>query len=341
MCNNKNSGHNEVNSGDPNPLPDPIPDFAPNFGVLLNGDFTAVEKADISFDTLSCQHARTAVKLNTWDGTDNVIDAYEAKGLQVMLNLNRGQSPYPFVANPTEMTAYKALLNSVLDIYVPEVAVCENEEFNTGYHTGNVTTQYCPMLHEFALICQSRGIKCTNGGMTGVGIEILAYRDLVSIGRQADADFFGDNCMTPRSIKAAKDPVKFPQYEAHVLDVQAVLAVVASDCDYCNLHYYETQKETLTSSQQIAQSSVTPKILQVLISYIFKVTGKKCITNETGQRNNFKPSMVTSMLQEYTNLQVEYVTWFSGGAESDATGLVDSSGNILDTGVAFEAFVNP
>jgi hypothetical protein len=323
-----------------------ITPIKPAYGVLVNGSFTTLQKADIAFD-LGVTIARGAVHTKAFEIDDsegeNMINAYSAKGLKVNLNINTGPSPYAFVT-AAELDDWAATFEAIVVKYLDDLELVSvlNEEINKSYHTGPLS-DYIAMLTRASLICHDKGVLVTNGGIYGSGLEMATYRFLVAEDRQGDADAFGAACMATYQVQNAKIIDRSATAEAAIAEIETLLAAyVSANIDFVNIHYYETQKEGLTTSEIAAQTLISPKVVQFIQEYILSVTGLETITNETGQRKNEQPALVTNMLTEYERLNFPYVLWFSGdgGAETlGARSLVNPDASFRPSGTAFEVKV--
>lgn len=304
------------------------------YGCLINGSFTPDARAAEAL-LLHVNYVRDAVSLDQWKGKSNNLDAYAADGIKVLLNINNQLptgDPLPF---PTDMVTYRQNLTSVLNAYQPEVVVIENEEINKNYHTGSML-DYINMLKVALSVCHPKGLKVTNGGIYGSSLEILTYRYLQTKS-QARADSFGNNCMSPFQVKAAQNPGSNPNLEYDVNRLDTLLAFYPN-LDYVNVHLYEPFDPDVTDDSKVA--TPTPVVIPDIQEYLTVRTGRTVITNETGQRNNTNPQLVTGMLQEYDQLKFPYMVWFSGDGNDGAQPLYDlNTGMLFNNGIAFSAYM--
>jgi len=133
---------------------------SPHFGVSIS---SVVENDKIMVaNKLGVKYVRTGITLVDFKGKNQMVDMYLANGFKVILNLNYDDptdGPVPF---PTNLVAYRKLLESVLDKYKPEVAVIENEPTNRNYHSGPIDN-YIKMLKVAIDVCKARNIKVADG----------------------------------------------------------------------------------------------------------------------------------------------------------------------------------
>jgi hypothetical protein len=173
------------------------------FGSLIGGGFTNNQNISIA-NSLNVKYVRTTLLISEWDGSFLPYETYTANGIKVLLNVctspyKGGPSPYP-----KDLLSYRQKLTDITNTYQPELIVVENEEINKNTHSGSII-DYLKMLKVAYEVCHSKGIKVTNGGIYGAGLEILTYRYLQTKG-QNRADSFGNNCMESYQIKAAQNP---------------------------------------------------------------------------------------------------------------------------------------
>lgn len=317
---------------------DSIVPASTKFGVLINSEVLSLQqKASVAAESFKVQYVRGAITLIDFDGKSNNFETYAAKGLKIVLNLNWSQQNTGARPFCTDLTTYRQKLIQVLTKYKPVLVVIENEEQNKHYYTGSVA-QYIAQLKIAIEVCHSFGIPVTNGGLflngEGAGLEILTYRYLRTIS-QTMADQFSV-VMSSGEIKAAQVPNSNAEYEAKVRSTDSLLNAYVG-LDYVNLHLYKPDK---AGEQPDTMTTITPHIWEDAQLYIKYRTGKEVISNETCQRNNSSPALVTSMLTEFKRLKFPYVIWFSGddgGAGSIA--LTNKDGSLRPNGIAFKNFV--
>lgn len=139
-----------------------------NFGALISGNTNIDDEIKIC-KQLGVSYVRYAIVLKDFTGVDKGYEKWVNAGYKVLLNLNYDnvsntsgkKTPVPF---PTDMTAYKKLLVSVLDKYQPEIAVIENEPTTDQFHSGPIEN-YITMLKTAVDVCNQRGIKVADGAI--------------------------------------------------------------------------------------------------------------------------------------------------------------------------------
>jgi hypothetical protein len=129
-----------------------------------------------------------------------------------------------------------------------------------------------------------------------------------------------------------------------IFDSTLVAAYKNIPLDYVNIHFYEPVlyadgTNNIDSSIINAVNQPTQGVLQEIVNYLERATGKIVMSNETGQINN-SPTFVTGMLQNALNAQLPCTLWYdANGGNNGAVGLTDSTGNLKPNGVAFKNFV--
>lgn len=304
-----------------------------NYGCLINGNFSPDGRAEQA-QKLNVGYVRDAIIMDGWKGKSNNYDAYTNHGIKVVLNINYKQSGGTPLAFPTNMTTYKQKFQDIINTYQPPVVVVENEEINKNYHKGPITN-YIAMLKVAINVCHAKNIKVTNGGIYGSALEISTYRYLQTKS-QKRADSFGNNCMEQFQIKAAQNPGSNQNLEEGVRQLDTLLNFY-KNLDYVNVHLYEPFNPNISNTQKV--TTATPVVIPDIQEFLKWRTGRPTITNETGQRDNTSPDLVTSMLQEYDQLKFPYMIWYSGEGGRGAEPLYDiNTGALYANGKAFSNY---
>jgi len=305
------------------------------FGTLINGSFTPDQRASIAA-SLNANYMRSTICMDQWAGSSGSYDTYVNDGFEVIPNVSttaQTGKPVPFTK---DLTSYRSTFTSIVNKYQPEVIVVENEEINPHYHSGPMT-DYINMLKVAISVCHAKGVKVTNGGIYGTPLEVLTYRYLQTKS-QKRADSFCNNCMLPFQIKAAQNPNSNPDIEFLVRQVDTLLTFYPN-LDYVNIHTYEPNSPYVNAA---SVTTVTPVVVADMQEYLITRTGKPVMTNETGQRNNTSPTLVTTMLQNFDQLNFPYALWINGG---DSVGETQplynlNTGALYPNGVAFSNFMS-
>jgi hypothetical protein len=328
---NLNPSNNTITSGEKNAV---TLNRNTKFGCMICGNFTNDERIPIA-QSLNIGYVRSTITMTDWTGRYVPYETYVNNGVKVVLNIGYAPQTGTPVAFPTDLTTYRKKFKEILDKYQPEVVVVENEEINPNYHKGPMI-DYMRMLKVAIDVCHSKGIKVTNGGVYGVQLEVLTYQYLQTKG-QSRADSFSNNCMDKSLVKSIQNKQLDPSIDFAVKQLDTLLHYY-KNLDYVNIHPYEPFDPDVTDFSKV--NCATPVVIADFQEYLTARTGKPVMTNETGQRYNTNPDLVTSMLQEYDRLKFPYVLWYSGetiGGSSKS--LYDlNTGALYDNGIAFSNF---
>ena len=275
--------------------------------------------------------------MSEWKGSSIPYETNVDNGISMLWNVcyePQPTKPKPF---PKDMKSYRTTFTDIVNTYQPPVIVVENEEINKNWHSGPMT-DYINMLKVALDVCHAKGIKVTNGGIYGPQLEVLTYRYLQTKS-QKRADSFGNNCMYAWQIKAAQTVNSNASLEKDVRQLDTLLNFYVN-LDYINIHEYEPFNPNLSTSAKSQVGTITPVVIADLQEYLQTRTGRIVITNETGQRDNTNPSLVTAMMTEYDRLKFPYVMWYSGTGVSGAQPLYNmTTGALNPNGQAFSNFM--
>lgn len=301
------------------------------FGVLVNGRMGWNIKIQVAKE-LGVSYIRDAVVLQNWDGHDESTDKFLAAGFKIVLNVNWGQAqrsgPVPY---PTDTVEYKKILNNVLDKYRPELVVVENEETVKKYHTGPIE-DYINELTAAITVAHSKGLKITNGGITNKELVLLVYNDYLERGMKKEAEDFARRCVKPAFLKGTPDIQQSLENAKKLIEAYKRLPL-----DYVNIHIYEPVKNIMVGTDERVKQ-ITPGAIQELINYVARVTGKKIISNESGERTS-SPEVVTQMLNEFEKAKLDYLLWFSGDGEGGSIALQNEDGSLRPNGEVFKKYM--
>jgi hypothetical protein len=302
------------------------------FGSSIGGSFTSDQCVSI-VQSLNLKYVRMTIAMSDWNGKSFPYENYVANGIQPIVNLNYS-SQTKVVPFPTDTASYRQTFDAITNKYQPELIVVENEEINPHYHSGPMR-DYINMLRVALSVCHVKGIHVTNGGIYGPQLEVLTYRYLQTKS-QGKADSFANNCMYKSQVKAAQNPGSNPGMEQNVRQLDTLLNFY-HNLDYVNVHLYEVYNPYITDVSTV--TTATPVVVADIQQYLKARTGRPVITNETTPRNNDNPSLVTSVLTQYAQLNFPYVIWYSNSGEAGGVPLYDlSTGALYPNGTAFSNF---
>lgn len=278
--------------------------------------------------------------------------AYVAAGLKVLLNLRDAASSTPTITNgaglekkksgpPPNLGLYKTQVAKILDKYRPALVVVENEE-NGRLYTGT-PAQYIAQLQTATQVAHQKGYKVANGGMTGIPLSLVVWKDLWGRGLRAQADDFarrafdtGRTTSIDTALPCRAHPTRtFPPAVADLTarynwTLAEVHALRHTSIDYVNFHWYQQDAKAFG---QVAD-------------YLRRVTGKAVISNEVGAGSS-SPKIVTGLLSQALSQKMVYLNWFSRdvttksgqGQFEQARALQNPDGSLRPTGRAFAMFV--
>jgi hypothetical protein len=284
-----------------------------------------------------------AINLSEWPYTPNEYNKNISAGLKVLLNINwaSAASKGVPVAFPKDMTKYSSKLTAVLNgITKPELVVIENEEINPSFHSGPIQ-DYVIMLKTASPIVHAHGLKLTNGGVYGQGLDVLVYRYLKAKYGQSFAETnYGNLVFQPFGLKAANTPGSNLNTEDNVAQVQAILNT-APYLDFINIHHYEIDNPNIVDQTKV--TTVTPGVLKYTKEFIETTTGKPIMCNETSIRGNKQPALVTALLQDFVDNKYPYVIWWDNtdGNQYNDSPLNDGAAPFAyrPNGLAFQQFM--
>ena len=144
-----------------------VTDTAIKFGANINE--TLVNDNMTVFNLLGVKYIRYQIILKEFKGTDSRYQTYIDNGYKIILNINYGNPQRGAVPFPTDMVAYKSLLESVLNVYKPEIAVIENEPTTAQFHSGPIEN-YITELKTAVSVCNAKGVKVADGAM---GVQLV------------------------------------------------------------------------------------------------------------------------------------------------------------------------
>jgi hypothetical protein len=309
--------------------------YTAKIGVLVNSEFLDIyQKPVIVADSLKSGYVRDAINIDVFldKGKSNSYEANLAKGLGVIVNINSVQQntgAQPFL---TDTALYADRLDLIFSKYHEmKVAVPDNEPFNRNYHTGPMQL-YCNMQMVFARVAHKYGVKCSDGGMYRIPLEILAYRYFDSTKQFASRDSLS-LLMAKGYVKAAITKGLDADMEQKVFEQFLILNTDKLMFDYANVHMYQDSQDTSLTTEKIKG------LLTYLQKYVREYAGLPLITNEFGQRHNTDSTVVRDLLRHVTKLNMPYALWFSGDdGNAGAMALTNKDGSLRLNGVAFRNF---
>ena len=326
----------------PSPTQTSLPSLNPNsktqFGVMVFGQSGIQQKIKVAKE-LDVNVVRSSLSIDAWQGYNKMYEAFDNAGFKVVLNIGWGhvnkadgsREPVPF---PKDTVEYKRKLAAILTKYKPELVVIENEEIAPVYHTGPIS-DYANELRAAVTVCHSFGVKVTNGGLRTIETALLAYDDYIQRSLKDSARIFMNKAFNPLMIKAMQNPGSNGKLDQFRKDAHYLIEQFADiNLDYINVHWYEP-----LNNPDADLDVAVPDCISIVSNYLKRVTHKPLMSNEIGT-TNFKPSLVSSMLQEFAKNNYAYVLWYSGNGPGKAKSLHnDNTGMLTENGNEFKRFI--
>lgn len=268
------------------------------------------------------------VTIEGWNGTCPDCDALRRSGLKIVLtvrNNGNNNTTYPSPSNPpADLDTYERRLGDILDKYVPEVLVVENEENSDLFYSGT-PDQYGVELTVACDAAHRKNVPCTNGGIVSRELALLTWANYLDSGqRQQACDFARRALPGPEGVQlcsitsTASLP---PRVHQNLEEGRALVQVYkASGIDYVNFHWY------------IAD----PQALREATAYLTAATGLPLLSNEIGQIDS-SPDTVSSLMSGVLDLNLPVAVWFS--LDRQARSLVEPDGTLRPNGEAFARFI--
>jgi hypothetical protein len=275
-----------------------------HYGVFPNGKGLSTAQKIATAKSFGVHYIRHAYYLTSPAGPQlSDLKQIEASGLKIILNINYSHNvPSPY---PTDMASYKKMVTDLLTQFKPAVAIIENEELNSLYHSGPIE-DYINELKTGIDVCHQFGVPVADGGLTKPGLFIAAGLSL-------------DQAQPSKG--KGKAPMN-AHLQGKASDFNTLIAFIKqSQADFVNFHYYTP----------VSSASELPRI----VSYLRSETGKPAMTNEIGAYNQ-STEAVTSIL---SNANLPYLVWYSADmGPGKAVSLTNENGTMRPNGDTFKSF---
>ncbi|MBJ7604213.1 MAG: hypothetical protein JF888_13635 [Candidatus Dormibacteraeota bacterium] len=157
-------------------------------------------------------------------------------------------------------------------------------------------------------VAHQKGYKVSDGGLTGVPLSLMVWKDYWDRGLKNAADDFARRVFSPQSkassiydqLPSSAYPNRpFPPAASDIVNrynwtVQAVSALKSTQVDFVNFHWY------LDDAKGFGE----------VADYLRRVTAKPVISNEVGSGSD-SPATVTALMQKALDEHMAYFNWFS------------------------------
>jgi len=243
---------------------------------------------------------------------------FQRAGFELVLTVRHTHQPREPAHPPTDLGSYRRTVEAVVTRYRPALLVVENEENSASLFYAGSPEEYASQLQVACRAAHAHGVRCTNGGLVSRLTALLTYfhyRDLGQLGRAEDF---------ARRV--------FPGPERRLVDSgQAAVQVDrgrrllrsyrAAGADFVNFHWYESD----------------PEALREVVDSLRSQTGLPAVSNEMGQRTD-DPAQTVAVMEQVVKSGLPVAVWFAMDGPQ-ARGLVDPTGRLRATGLAFQGFV--
>jgi hypothetical protein len=313
---------------------------APEIGLLVANVGLPITVVKVVKDTLATKSIRFAIEASRWSGFSNSYDLYVTdSGLipHIVLGVDSaGVAPQPWIDNYAGLIT---IVDDILDTY-PDIhlLILDNEEMIPAYHTGDIAG-YIAIAEAIKPTLQAHHCLLANGGFGDIFAQnCYTYRYVQTKYNQDSADAYGIRVfLTLGQRNACKIPDSDPDLEARVLQVDSVMSCTAFDI--ANIHSYEPQPPVGTGTNTVTQPTTNEWRFQIEAFKNSTTKRRIVFNNETGQRHNEEPDLVTNMLILGFRLGFKWMDWWSGnGAGLGARPLTQDSGTLKPTGDAWKAW---
>lgn len=311
------------------------------YGVQVFGSMANEDRVSIAKDSLKVKYMRSSFTLYNWNGVSNSqYTTFSGAGMKVVLNVSETPqvegTPRPYVS---DTTTYASGMTSVTNAIQPDLLVIENEEINKTYFLPGVL-RYITELQIAVRIAHAHGIKVTNGGLTGYGIDILTFRYLQTEYGSTVADEFAGHIFTAFQINQLNAGTN-ANLETKALETDTLLSAYKI-LDYVNIHeLYEPLDPYADPATWETTETISANVAKWRMEYIMYRTGRPMISNEPGQKN-MNANLVKNALHEFGKLNMEYIIWWGGDGNGNvgAKGLFDPTTLALrPNGIMFRNFM--
>jgi hypothetical protein len=327
----------------------PVAQSANPFGVLVNQadsqTLSVNQRIDLLKNQFKVPYTRVSIPIPNWTGTLTSFEEFSGAGLKILLNVSSKVTSASVPAGPyiVDTAFYRQKLVEILNKYIPEVLVVENEEANSSYYTGTAQ-EYLTLLEIAIDEAKKRNLKVTNGGFTARMSKLLTWDYYQSTGQTAKALSYAQRVF-PDAVAndvagylAANNQVNTVFQKAKAL----VNAYKNNQMSFVNFHWYEPAKEgDLPTANLPNINSADMTAFEETVTFLKTFTNKPVITNEVGQLNT-KGGLTTDVLQKCYDLKLPYVVWYSGDGQNygEAKALYDGTSTLRESGIAFKNFIS-
>jgi hypothetical protein len=294
------------------------------FGVMTGGEgLTLPQRVSLAGELGVPFFRPRDVGIDTWKGESQEMEGLRAAGLKLVYSVrNRGPAASPPApsAPPADLDRYRQTLGDILDRYPPDLLAVEDEE-DLPENWSGTPEQYGVELKAASETAHSRGISCTNGGLSCDLVVALTWDHYRGRGMNNEADDFLGRAAGPGMQDSMKTEQGRARVEYSIRQGKRFLEQYrAAGIDYVNFHWFVKDARALAE----------------VVSFLRDATGLRPVCNEMGQRGA-EPDTVTDLLRTSLDLGLAFVIWYS--VDTPATkALQNPDATLRDNGRAFQAF---
>ena len=246
---------------------------------------------------------------------DKPPDAFRRNGLKLAMNVVNVPPGSMTQIAPTDMTAFRAAVGRVIDLYHPALIVVGNEVDNFGQHSHVQLESYDDMLAAACEVARARQTSCADGAPLPNALVAAVYRNLQESGSQIDADRFRAEAFSPH-IDAS--PANLQRLAERTDDYLEVLRRVRPA--FANVHTYVDDARSFED----------------MVRFVRMRTGLPVVSNEMGQTLD-DPNVTVCLMKAVTVLRMAYSIWYSNDGPTSRA-LSERDGSLRPAGEAFRSF---
>src|SRR3989344_1541758 len=290
------------------------------FGLMLDAPgLTDSERVKIVKDLGAIYYRPHSVFVDKWDGKCTECQVALDAGLKLVLTVRNNGGALSPTTPPSNLRAYKQVINDIFNTYRPEILVVENEENSQALFYSGTVEEYHSQLKTACSAVRLRRMKCTNGGLVSSLIVALVADEYERTQGAAKANEYLRKALEPeeidRLLKSAnlKDQIKRGN--------DLLRGYKTAGADFVNFHWY-----------------AKPEAFDEAVAYVERMSGLQALTNEIGQHND-NPVQTRTAMQQVVYNEFQYAVWFSLDSVK-ARSLINPDGSLRPTGTAFKSFIN-
>ncbi|MEI7603986.1 MAG: hypothetical protein WCJ19_03130 [bacterium] len=263
--------------------------------------------------------------LSTGNMDCSECDYAKNAGMKLVIQIVNSYDKNSYMSEvPKDLDTYKNNIEFIISKYSPELIVVEQEE-NNNYYYKSTASEYQTQLKVACDVAHSKGIKCTNGGLTDNYIGFDIYVEFMKEGRLSDACNLANFVFTsPEQIKTACNVKNYEEAGKFLTKLNKEAAEFIDlykneNIDYLNTHWY----------------TVNSNVLETVSNFLKEKTGKTVITTQVSQ-NEIPIDVFTTFMKKSNSMNMPVVIWESIDNERSKS-FIDKNGQVLEKGDKFRS----